>query len=271
MGSILRYHGGKVRLAPKLISLMPRRTCYVEPFGGGAAVLLAKPRSKLEIYNDLSGEMVALFRVIRDRGEDLARIIACTPFSREEHELAYQATDSELEAARRVLVRSHFGFGSNGIFVKTGFRASGFRSGSLPVHNWQNLPPVVLETMERLRGVVIEQRPAIDVMLSNDSAETVYYVDPPYVAGTRDAGSDYAHEMTDANHLDLLDVLQSLKGAVVLSGYAHPIYDDALTDWRRVTIDTVADGARPRTEVVWMNFEDCPPLFVASNTNGEAA
>lgn len=262
MAAIVRYHGGKVLMARHLVPLMPVRECYVEPFGGGAAVLLARPRSRLEVYNDLAGEMVALFRAIRDRGEELAAAVAATPFARREHEAAQNLNVAgDIELARRVLVRSHFGHGSNGIYKSTGFRAAGMRAGVLPCHVWAKMPDVVIETAERMRGVVIECRPAVDVMIANDSPDTVHYVDPPYVLDTRGKGSDYKHEMTDADHRDLLDVLRGLKGDVVLSGYAHPIYDDALAGWRRVEIKARADRALKRTEVVWMNFDDVAPLF----------
>lgn len=252
-------------MAKDLISLMPRRDCYVEPFGGGAGVLLARDRVRLEVYNDLAGEMVALFRVIRDRGEELAQAIEATPFARSEHQAAQDlSVTDDLELARRVLIRSHFGHGSNGIFKATGFRASGMRAGPLPVHLWARLPDVIRATAERMRGVVIECRPAERVMTDNDGPDTLHYVDPPYVKGTRGKGSDYKHEMTDQDHIDMIQFLRRLKGAVVLSGYAHPIYDEGLSDWRRVELKVRADRALERTEVVWMNFEDQAPLFAAA-------
>lgn len=264
MAAFLRYHGGKVRMAPDLISLMPLRDCYVEPFGGGAAVLLARDRVRLEVYNDLAREMVTLFRVLRDRSEDLARVIALTPFARAEHEVAQDlGASDDLEIARRVLVRSHFGHGSNGIYKSTGFRAAGMRAGTLPCNIWPKLPDVIRDTAERMQGVVIECRPAMDVMAANDGPNTLHYVDPPYVHDTRGKGGYYKHEMTDADHGELLAFLGTLQGAVLLSGYAHPMYESALSGWRRVEIKARADRALERTEVVWMNFEDEAPLFAA--------
>ncbi|RAP39287.1 hypothetical protein BYZ73_21320 [Rhodovulum viride] len=261
MGALVRYHGGKVRIAEKIIGLFPAHDCYVEPFGGGAAVLLAKPRSRLEVYNDLDGDMVALFRVLRDRPDALAAAIALTPFAREEHEAAYSETQDDLERARRVLIRSHFGHGSSGIHRATGFRAAGMRAGTLPVHGWAMLPETIREAAERMRGVVIEHRPAVQVTQAHDGSQTVHYVDPPYLPETRDKGRDYRHEMTRRDHIDLLDTLRGLRGSVVLSGYASPLYDDALHDWRRIEIQTRADRAAERTEVLWCNFRDAVPLF----------
>ncbi|WP_126975590.1 DNA adenine methylase [Frigidibacter oleivorans] len=268
MGALVRYHGGKVRMARHIVGLCPPHDCYVEPFGGGAAVLLAKPRSKLEVYNDLDGDMVTLFRVLRDDTEALAAAVALTPFAREEHQISYQPATSDLERARRVLIRSHFGHGSSGIHRATGFRAAGMRSGTLPVHGWMTLPLTIREAAERMRGVVIEQRPAVQVMQAHDGANTVHFVDPPYLPETRDAGRDYRHEMTREDHVALLDCLLGLRGAVILSGYASALYDDALTGWRRIEIDTHADRAAERTEVFWCNFEDVLPLATIMGGRG---
>lgn len=260
MTAILRYFGGKVLMAPKIISLFPSHDAYVEPYAGGAAVLLAKPRSKLEVYNDINGDMANLFRVLRDRREDLAEAVALTPFSREEHEIAYQPSDDPLERARRVLIRSHFGFGSNGIHKPTGFRAAGLRAGSLPVHGWMKMPEAIRVTAERMRGVVVENRPAVQVMQSHDSPSALFYVDPPYLHETRDRTSRYANEMTEADHIEMLACLKSLKGSVVLSGYASDLYDRALEGWRRIELRALADQARERIEVLWCNFTDHLPL-----------
>lgn len=261
MTAIVRYHGGKVRIAERIVSLFPRHDCYVEPFGGGAAVLLAKPRSRLEVYNDLDGDMVALFRVLRDRPSDLASAVALTPFAREEHQTSYQVAQDDLERARRVLVRSHFGHGSSGVHRATGFRAAGLRAGSLPVHGWAGLPKAITATAERMRGVVIENRPAAQVIAAHDGPGTVIYADPPYLPETRGPGRDYRHEMTREDHVSLLSALAGTKGRVVLSGYASPLYDDALSGWRRVEIKAMADRAIPRVEVIWCNFDDVMPLF----------
>ena len=248
-------------MAKKIVGLMPPHETYVEPFGGGAAVLLAKPRANLEIYNDLDGDMVTLFRVLRDKPDELMAAIALTPFARAEHELSYTEAETDVERARRVLVRSHFGFGSSGIHRTTGFRAAGLRAGSLPVHGWTTMPDTVRATSERVRGVVIEQRPAIQVMRDHDSKNTVFYVDPPYLPETRDRGADYRHEMNRQDHADLLTVLRELRGRVIISGYTSPMYDDAMRDWRRLEVAALADGAGRRTEVLWLNFEDQTGLF----------
>lgn len=265
MAALVRYHGGKI--ADKIIGLFPGHDCYVEPYGGGGAVLLAKPRSRLEVYNDLDGDMVSFFRTLRDEPQALAEAVALTPFAREEHKSSYLDAETDVERSRRVLIRSHFGHGSSGIHRSTGFRAAGMRAGSLPVHGWMNLPETIRASAERMRGVVIERRPAVQVMQAHDGAQTLHYVDPPYLPETRDKGRDYSHEMTRADHGKLLTALRELRGQVVLSGYASQMYDDALHDWRRIEIKTRADRAAARVEILWCNFADTAPLF--SNTDSD--
>ena len=194
---LVRYHGGKWMLAPWVIAHFPEHRCYVEPFGGGGSVLLRKPRSYAEVYNDLGGEIVNLFRVARSRGEELARLVELTPFARTEFAESYEPADDELEQARRTLVRSFMGFGSNSLHQKSGFRANSNRSGTTPAHDWMNYPDALRMTIQRLRGVVIENRDAMACMLHHDSPQTLHYCDPPYVFSTRtDAKADYQHEMT---------------------------------------------------------------------------
>lgn len=251
---VLRWHGGKWLLAPWIIEHFPEHEAYVEPFGGGASVLLRKPVSRLEIYNDLDGEVVNLFRVLRSNPEDLCESVRLTPFAREEFTEAYEKADDSLERARRMLIRSHMGFGSNAVHRRSGFRAAGLRAGVLPVHNWSDMPDVIRDVGERFRSVVIENKDAMKVMASNDGASVLHYVDPPYVFATRgDKGKDYAHEMSDDEHSDLLTFLKGLSGMVVLSGYQSEMYDGILKGWHRVEKAALADGARERTEVLWIN------------------
>lgn len=222
-------------------------------------MLLRKPRSYAEVYNDLDVEIVNLFRCLRD--EHLrARLIEqlrLTPFSREEFKAAYVDSDDPVERARRLVVLAFQGFGSNAPAKRsTGFRSNSNRSGTTPAVDWAHYPDALAFAVERLQGVVVENLPAVDVMAAHDGPEAVHYVDPPYVHATRsrnDRQRSYNHELTDADHVSLLAFLRTLRGAVVLSGYAHPIYDEALADWRRIEKATHADGALDRTEVLWLN------------------
>lgn len=252
---VLRYHGGKWRLAPWIIQHFPPHRVYVEPFGGAASVLMRKPRSYAEVYNDLDGEIVNLFRVLRsDRADELVRLLRLTPFARAEFVLSYEPDDDPVEQARRTVVRSFMGFGSNAHNQATGFRSNTNRSHTTPAHDWRNYPDAMETMVERLRGVVIENRDAREVIAQHDSPETLHYVDPPYPFGTRNRGPDYAYEMSDDDHRALADVLRSVHGMVVLSGYACDLYDVELyPDWHRVEKAALADGARKRTEVLWLN------------------
>lgn len=252
---VLRWHGGKWLLAPWIIEHFPAHQVYVEPFGGAASVLMRKPRSYAEIYNDLDGDVVNLFRVLRsDRAAALVNAVRLTPFSRSEFAEAYHETADDFERARRLIIRSFMGFGSNGHNKLTGFRANSNRSGTTPAHDWVNYPDSLTQVVKRIAGVTIESKDAWAVMDQHDGAATLHYVDPPYVMDTRaDSGADYAHEMTDDDHAAMLERLPSLEGMVVLSGYPHPLYDDALTGWRRVEKVALADGAKKRIEVLWIN------------------
>lgn len=258
----MRYHGGKWRLAQWIISHFPIHKVYVEPFGGAASVLLRKRRSYAEVYNDLDGEIVNVFRMARERGSELKEHLFLTPFARDEFELAYQATDDCLEQARRTITRSFMGFGSAAAtqganrraMASTGFRACSNRSGTTPAHDWKNYSECFELIIERLRGVVIENREAKQVMAQHDGYETLHYVDPPYLLGTRDdRRSDYRHELTDEQHVELADFLKELKGSVIVSGYQDQLYDRLYDGWRRFEKAALADGAKKRVECLWVS------------------
>ncbi len=263
---VLRWHGGKWKLAPWVLAHFPAHRIYVEPFGGAASVLVRKPRSYAEVYNDLDGEVVNLFRVLRaaNAAEELERVLRLTPFARVEHQSAYEASEDPIERARQLIVLSFMGFGSNGHNRrrKTGFRSNSNRSGTTPAADWRNYPDCLRAFTDRLQGVVIESRDACEIMAAHDGPETLHYVDPPYMPETRSmgnkydltyAGGMYAHELTTDDHRKLLTFLRGLRGMVVLSGYPCALYDEVLSDWQRVERKALADGAKARTEVLWIN------------------
>jgi DNA adenine methylase len=190
----------------------------------------------------------------RDRGEELARLVELTPFARAEFAESYEPAGDPLEQARRTLVRSFMGFGSNSLHQSTGFRANSNRSGTTPAHDWMNYPDALRITIQRLRGVVIENRDALACMKHHDSPETLHYADPPYVLSTRtDAKDDYAHEMTDDQHAEMADGLRGLKGMVIVSGYRSDLYDRLYAGWRRIDRNAFADGASKRVESLWLS------------------
>lgn len=250
---LIRYHGGKFLLAPWILHHFPAHRVYVEPFGGAASVLLQKQRSYAEVYNDLDGELVNLFQVVRDCGSVLKEKLILTPFARTEFRESYKPSNDPIEQARRTVIRAYMGFGSNAHNKPTGFRANSNRSGTTPAQDWRNYPDCLDSIVDRLRGVVIENRPAPEVMFHHDTDGTLHYADPPYVFETRNIGSDYRHEMTNDEHSYLSEVLKSLSGMVILSGYNCALYDKVYAGWVKVQRPALADGARARTEVLWLN------------------
>lgn len=273
---LIRYHGGKWNLAPWIIAHFPPHRVYVEPFGGAASVLLRKSRSYAEVYNDLDGEIVNLFRVTRDQGTELVRALELTPFARDEYYAAFAPTDDPVELARRVVIRSFMGFGSDSILRsrRSGFRSTAERSGTTPAHDWQHFPGCLPAIIERLRGVVIENRPAIQVMREHDGPRTLHYCDPPYLPETRTTLSHqraaYEQEMTEDDHRQLAAGLRDMRGMVVLSGYPSPLYEELYADWERVERPALADGAKPRTEVLWLRNVDLTPLLTAEGEHEQA-
>ena len=258
----VRYHGGKWMLAPWIIAHMPPCRYYLEACAGGASVLLRRERVFREVYNDVDVEMGELFEVMRDRGPDLARLIELTPFSRAEFNLAWKPAADPLERARRAIVRSFMGFGGAAITESrpngrrmTSFRSVSRQTGSHPASDWRNYPAALVAVVERLRGVVIETLPACEAMRKLDGPEALHYLDPPYLMETRgDTDADYRCEMTIEGHRELAACAHEMKGKVLVSGYHSALYDDLYRDWHRVEKATFADGGRPRTEVLWMNY-----------------
>jgi DNA adenine methylase len=260
---VVRYHGGKWLLAPWIIEHFPAHRVYVEPFGGGGSVLMRKPLTYAEVYNDLHDEIVGFFRVLRDpkTAEDLRNRLELTPFARAEFDAAYEPSEDPIEIARKLVIRSFFGFGSDAINLewRTGFRASSKRSGTTPAHDWANYPDCIPAFTARLRGVVIECRGAADVIVAQDSPETLIYADPPYVHAARITGGGkrhterYSAEMSDDDHRALARVLHDVRGMVVLSGYRSDLYDELYGGWQRVERASFADGASPRTECLWLS------------------
>ena len=247
------YYGGKTNLAPIIAKMLPPHEHYVEPFAGSLAVLLAKAPSRAETVNDLDGDLVTFWRVLRDRWEDLERVCALTPHSREEFRLAAEddlPTD-ELERARLVWVRltqsrSH------------SMKPTGWKYHKNPLVRTTSLRSQVLritECAERLHGVSLESRDALDVIRDYGSEPTAcLYVDPPYLGSTR--ATNYRVEMLqDEAHVALADALNECKASVVLSGYDAPLYAELFDGWHRLDLKapTTLSGDTDRVEVLWSN------------------
>lgn len=258
----LRYHGGKFRLAPWIMSFFPAHNCYVEPFSGAAGVLLQKERAYVEVYNDLDGMVVNLFSVLRnpESRQGLIEAILLTPYARVEFDRAWEDVADPIESARRLCIRAQMGFGSAGATKgRTGFRIDTKRDFGTAQHLWARYPDALAAAGARFSGVLIENRSAVEVLLDHDSPETLHFVDPPYLPATRSqtrSGRAYRHEMGGSDHRALLDVLRALRGYVIVSGYASDLYHGALEGWRCATTKSrisSARGSKLRNEWIWLN------------------
>jgi len=255
---VFRYYGAKWRIAPQIIAMMPKHEIFVEAFAGSAAVLLQKPRSQTEVYNDKWDEVTNCFRMLRDCGEVLLRSISLTPYSRTEYDLAYEPTSDPIESARRFIYRSAAGIGTDSSTRRNGWKTTLDDGRYGRSKSWANLPDSVARVIERLQGVDIENRDAIAVMRQFDRVMTLHYLDPPYLASTRKAPREgYRHEMLgETSHRELLKFLRTLKGKVMVSGYPHRLYDQILKGWHRVALQGARDQTNEkREEMLWMNFE----------------
>jgi DNA adenine methylase len=258
------YFGGKQRIAERIADLLPVHKHYVEPYCGGLSVLAAKRPSTLETVNDLDGDVMLFWRVLRDRPLELARACAMTPHSRAEHRLSRDREGlDDLERARRIWVA--LTQGRAGQMMATGWRCYIDPAGT-PMGMSGYLAGYVdrMSAMaDRLHHVSLECRPALDVIAAyGANAATLLYVDPPYLGTTRPgSASSYRREMKGTeDHVLLADALRDTKASVVLSGYPSDLYADLYADWHRTDLATWTgqgnaghrDGAR--VEVLWSNI-----------------
>ncbi len=267
MGKVIAFgwYGGKYSHLDWLLDYLPEAQHYCEPFGGSAAVLLNRAPSPVETYNDLDGEVVNFFRVLRDQKEELIEAIGLTPFSREEFERAIAAQNdknlSDLERARCFFVRARQ--------VRTGLAqkaSSGrwahclltSRAGMAgAVSRWLGSVEGLSEIVQRLLRVQIENDDALSVIKRYDSEDTLFYCDPPYPHGSRGDSNAYAYEMSDRQHCELADVLRGVKGKVAVSGYWCELMAELYRGWDYIEApEKVCHSVKtPRKEVLWVNYE----------------
>lgn len=262
MKPVLKYPGSKWRMADWLISLMPPHKSYLEPFFGSGAVFFRKPPSRIETINDMDGEVINLFRCIRERPGELAKAVACTPYSRGEYEQAWDhfkagdwARPDVVEAARLTLVRYCQAYGSKVIY-KCGWKNDrAGREYAYSVRYWCQLPERIIAAAERLKAAQIEQAPAVDVIRRFRHPDVLIYADPPYELSTR-SGKQYIVEMAEeAQHVELLNTLKEHPGPVILSGYDNDLYNEHLQGWLKLHRRAQVEGGAPRIETVWLNYE----------------
>ena len=248
----LRYYGGKWNLAPWIISHFPPHQNYVEPCGGAAWVLLRKPRSPLETYNDLDGNVVNFFRVLRDRPDELIRKIHLTPWARAEFEQAVLAPDDgdEIEMARRFFLRSWMSMhgGTNPIPSDWRRRHSG-QTPALEIRDMDRINKIA----ERLSFVQIENDTAQRIISAYSGNDTLIYFDPPYVQETRVRHRGYLIDPRDFWHAESAALLRQCAGYVVVSGYACDLYAELYEGWRRVDKEAQTNSGGKRVESLWLS------------------
>jgi DNA adenine methylase len=262
------YFGGKFSHLDWLLPLLPKCWHYVEPFGGSASVLLNRDPSPIETYNDMEGDVVNFFRVLRDNGDELIRKLELTPYSREEFYYAcYEKAQDAVERARRFFIRILQGPNNQNEKLRLGewMRSVSTSSNGMSARcsKWLSSIDRLPLVRDRLMRVQIENRPAIDVIERCDSSETLFYCDPPYPMESRPGGVAYCFEMDDRDHRELAEVLHSVKGKVAISGYRCPLMDELYKDWLRhderpkIPASSANKSKTPRQECLWTNYE--PP------------
>lgn len=260
MNTLLNYPGAKWGMAERIISLMPKHRSYLEPFFGSGAVLFNKPPSAIETVNDIDGDVVNFFKVLREQPAELADAITLTPYARDVFDDAHENRGADaFDRAYRFAIRSKMGHGFK-TYQKTGFKVDVFaRERSYCVGCWNRLPADLMEAAARLKKVQIENRPALDLIRRFNHDNVLIYADPPYLLETR-GGKQYRHEMTEQDHLELLEALKQHSGYVILSGYPSEMYDRELRGWSIVHRKSYNQNADKRTEALWCNFE-IPGMF----------
>lgn len=267
----VRWLGGKWKLGNWIIDHFPPHVTYVEPFAGGAAVLLQKPPVEIEVLNDLNGEIVNFFDVLRGRTDDLIRAIWLTPFSRVVHQRSYQSTDDPLERALRFYVKCWQSFQPGGQSRNTGWRSQKTNNRGKPIVSDWNSVDHLWRVAARLKLVLIENQDALKILSHYDTTNTLFYVDPPYMMESRaDSHAPmYEHELNNADHVALAERLQLLKGMVVLSGYPNPLYDELYQGWRCLSKTSTTNAGGRSIECIWLSPRAVElnhlPMFFASD------
>lgn len=253
MNAILKYPGGKWRIADWIISYFPEHKVYVEPYFGSGACFFNKQPSYIETINDIDGNIVNLFRVCRDYPKELAKAINLTPFSRDEFISCNTHSDNPIEQARRTLVRYHQSFGTSNS-CKNSWRNVQTYGGPRCATMWNCLPEIIINCCERLKEAQIENTDALTLIERYNDENTLIYCDPPYLQELRKKNM-YKHEMSNEQHIELLKVLKASKSKIILSGYDNDLYNSELSDWTTAEKETIAQMGLHRTEKLWMNFE----------------
>ena len=257
MKSVLKWPGAKWRIAKQIVALMPTHKIYLEPFFGSGAVFFNKSPVNCEVLNDLDSQVINLFKVIRDDSVELQRAIDLTPYSREEYVESYNSYGAPLEQARKFLVRANMARAGMQYYNSSWRHAGpvlGAKSKQRVVGAWNDLPTIIGMAAKRLKDAEIENVNAFDLIKKYNHKECLIYVDPPYLLSLR-RQRYYNEEMTeDEEHSKLISLLKLHRGYVMISGYASELYDNELTEWDSIEIETQAEQGKKRIEKIWCNF-----------------
>ncbi len=262
--AILKYPGAKWRLADWVIQHFPPHKVYCEPYFGSGGVFFNKEPSYIETINDINGDIVNLFKVIRERPGELAAALEFTPWSRDEYKACNEPTSDELERARRTLVRHHQSFGTTNSNKNT-WRNSQTYNSPRTAAQWSVLPEVVLQICGRLKMAQIENEDALTLIERYNDGQTLLYLDPPYLQGLRKRGM-YKCEMTNSQHVELLELILKSKSKICLSAYDNELYNKYLKGWYTAEKKTTAQMGLSRTEKLYMNYQ--PDLLALTLNNG---
>ena len=264
---LLKYPGSKALIADKIISLFPdnyKNMTYLEPFFGSGVVFFKKNPSVIETINDLSGDVYNLFYQIRENGEELARLIEYTPWSRQEKEDTYKKSDSEIENARRFLIRCWFSIGSQHVH-KNGWR-NVISKDTYTHEGFFQLPEKIIEIAYRLKTkpgnqVQIDNVDAFTLIEKYNREYVLMYLDPPYVFNTRSKSRLYKYEMKNDDHIRICELINKSKAKIILSGYENEIYDTYLKNFRKTKAVSYDQKGNKRNEVIWRNYSATKELF----------
>lgn len=258
--AVLRYPGAKWRMSDFILRYMPEHHSYLESYFGSGAVLFRKPPSPIETVNDINGDVVNLFRIVRDDAVALADYVASIPYARQEYEAAIAATQvrTPIERAARFLTRAWQSYGACADGMICGWKRDiAARESAYAVRNWAHLPEWIIAAQDRLKQVQIECRDAIELIKQYNSPRVLIYADPPYLHETRSCRRSYRHEMRKPDHVRLLDALNRHGGAAMISGYACELYDRELKGWIRHDVDAVTTSGSVKTECLWIKEAKC--------------
>lgn len=250
MKRILNYPGSKWSIAGWIIEHMPEHDVYLEPFFGSGAVFFNKQPSKIETVNDIDSRIVNLFKMLRDNQDELSRLVDFTPFSREEYRIGYIDEGTDLERARRFIVKCWMGIGAKQD-ASTGWRSSISVNGHKP-NEWHNLSSRIEPIAKRLKNAQIENQSALELIKRYNRENVLIYADPPYPHDTRQK-KYYKYEMKNQEHELLLETLLQHKGPVILSSYENELYDRVLVGWKKKFFAAIAESGAKRTETIYLN------------------